>query len=537
MITALGLERFQGFELPQSVRLAPLTLIYGPNSGGKSSILRALRFMDQVANSQDGFAFNGPKISLGGFRPAVFSGDTTRTFKIDLSHDCRDWRDTVQRRLSSRLFQDRRDRSQSVWNHSVSVSYEFDAAGDGYPLVIKVMHVFAVSEDEGTAVVWDDLSAENLLEVHLEFRRIDSDSDFGYRITHIEGSGAEKLTQILLESPSRRTSAFPGDDDLELDFAPENLTLGDGWRKLIMEDLFLLEEGTIPVRNRQGRSFLGDQTIERAAANAFSLRYFSFLRAIGLVPETGHIGPLRTISSNFEFLSPHETLNSDGSNILSFLASFPQEHLDTLSDWLKTMTEGRYGLQIISADIGDGDSGSDGFRLTGADVTNLYLKDFHTMTHVSPANAGVGLSQVLPVLASLLMTFAQRPNGQRRSATLNMSRKDRLLLIEQPELHLHPRMQAELADVFIHALFKLSRPQDEGRAQLIVETHSEPLLLRLQKLMVRGHLRPKDVSIIYVDQFPGGGNLAQELRMNVDGSFKDSWPLSFSELRWAEMGD
>lgn len=537
MITTLGLERFQGFEIPQSIRLAPLTLVYGPNSGGKSSILRALRFMDQVGNSQDGFAFNGPKISLGGFRPAVFSGDTEKTFKIKISHDCRDWRDTVQRRLSSRLFPDRRERYQSVWNRSVSVSYEFDAAGEGYPFAIKVVHVFAVSEEEGTPVVWDDLYAEKLLEAHLEFRRIDNDSEFGYRITHIEGSGAEKLAQILLESRSRRTSTLPGDDDLELDFAPENLTLGDGWRKLIMEDLFVLEDGTIPAKNRQGRSFLGDQTIERAAVNAFSLRYFSFLRSIGLVPETSHIGPLRTISSNFEFLSPHQTLNPDGSNILSFLASFPQEHLDTLSDWLKTMTEGRYGLQIISADIGDGDSESDGFRLTGADITNLYLKDFHTKTHVSPANAGVGLSQVLPVLASLLVTFAPRPSGRRRSMTVTMSRKDKLVLIEQPELHLHPRMQAELADVFINALFTLSGPQDESRAQLIVETHSEPLLMRLQKLMAKGALRPEDVSIIYVDQFPGGGNLAQELRMNADGSFKDSWPLSFSELRWAEIGD
>jgi hypothetical protein len=61
--------------------------------------------------------------------------------------------------------------------------------------------------------------------------------------------------------------------------------------------------------------------------------------------------------------------------------------------------------------------------------------------------------------------------------------------------------------------------------------------MRLQKLMAKGALHPEDVSIIYVDQFPGGGNLAQELRMNADGSFKDSWPLSFSELRWAEMGD
>jgi hypothetical protein len=83
-----------------------------------------------------------------------------------------------------------------------------------------VAHIFAVTEDEGTPVVWDDMPAGNLLEALLEFRRSDSDTEFGYRITHIEGSGAEKLAQILLESRSRRTSAFSEDDDLELDLPP-----------------------------------------------------------------------------------------------------------------------------------------------------------------------------------------------------------------------------------------------------------------------------------------------------------------------------
>ena len=537
MITELGLERFQGFEIPQSIRLAPLTLIYGPNSGGKSSILRALRLMDQAANDPEGYSFNGPKISLGGFRPAVFSGDAKTTFKIELSQDCRDWRDAVQRRLASRLFHDVKERGESLWNRAVRVSYEFDAAGDGYPVAISVAHTFALTEDENAPFNWDILPAEDVLKADIEFRRVDSDSDFSYQISHIEGNGVEKLAQVLFEARSRRASGIPGDESSVGDFDQNDLKLGDGWKKLILEDHFLLDEGTLPAKNRQGRSFLGDQTIERSATNTFSLRYFSFLRSIGMVPETSHIGPLRTISSNFEYLSPHQNLRSDGSNILSFLASFPKDHLDTLSEWLQKMTEGRYGLQIISAYIGDGDSGSDGFRLTGADITNLYLKDFHTKTHVSPANAGVGLSQVLPVLASLLVTFAPRPPGRRRSMVATMSRKDKLALIEQPELHLHPRMQAELADIFVNALFNLGKPQDDGRAQLIVETHSEPLLMRLQKLMAAGQIRPEDVSIVYVDQFPGGGNLAQELRMNADGSFKDSWPLSFSELRWAEMGD
>ena len=121
---------------------------------------------------------------------------------------------------------------------------------------------------------------------------------------------------------------------------------------------------------------------------------------------------------------------------------------------------------------------------------------------------------------------------------MSESSNQRILLIEQPELHLHPRMQADFAEVLVNAHQSMSsKGGRRDTPQVIIETHSEALMLRLQKLIRQGRIGPSDLSILFVDQFAGGGNLAQELRLDSNGNFKDTWPTSFGDVRWAEQLD
>lgn len=76
---------------------------------------------------------------------------------------------------------------------------------------------------------------------------------------------------------------------------------------------------------------------------------------------------------------------------------------------------------------------------------------------------------------------------------------------------------------------------DEGYGnQFIIETHSENLLLRLQKLIRKGELRKEDVAVIYCDKMPSG-TVATELRLNDKGEFIDPWPQGFFEESFKEM--
>lgn len=120
---------------------------------------------------------------------------------------------------------------------------------------------------------------------------------------------------------------------------------------------------------------------------------------------------------------------------------------------------------------------------------------------VGLADLGFGLSQVLPIL--VLGLYA--PPGS-------------VVLVEQPELHLHPAAQVGLGDVFI----ELARHRD---LQFLVETHSEHLLLRLQRRIAEGVLDASDVRL-YFCRRDEQGTVAEELQLNEYGEISN-WPPEF----------
>lgn len=136
---------------------------------------------------------------------------------------------------------------------------------------------------------------------------------------------------------------------------------------------------------------------------------------------------------------------------------------------------------------------------------NVVLRDPASGLRVNLADVGFGASQVLPILAAL-----------------GAASEGDLLLIEQPELHLHPETQGVLADILLEtALGK--------RLTLLVETHSEHLLLRVQR-RVAERADPSAIAAYVVD----GGALA---RIGIDAAGKvdaSAFPDGFFEEEWLD---
>jgi len=116
-------------------------------------------------------------------------------------------------------------------------------------------------------------------------------------------------------------------------------------------------------------------------------------------------------------------------------------------------------------------------------------------------DVGFGVSQVLPVITLLLYV----PEGS-------------TVILEQPEIHLHPLAQANLADVIIYAA-------QRRRVQVIVESHSEHLLLRLQRRIAEEQLAASDVKLYFSDA-PAGVSRLTELQLDLFGNIQN-WPENF----------
>jgi predicted ATPase len=122
-------------------------------------------------------------------------------------------------------------------------------------------------------------------------------------------------------------------------------------------------------------------------------------------------------------------------------------------------------------------------------------------TEVLITDVGVGVSQVLPVVVQCFYAA-----------------EGSTVIFEQPEIHLHPRVQADLADVLIEAA-------KENRVQFIVESHSEHFLRRLQRRVAEETLTKDDVAL-YVCDVAEGKSTIESLKVDEYGNIRN-WPRDF----------
>jgi len=151
----------------------------------------------------------------------------------------------------------------------------------------------------------------------------------------------------------------------------------------------------------------------------------------------------------------------------------------------------------------------------------ISLKDGHGQ-ELKFSDVGSGIGYVFPILYEIF-----------RAAN-----KDHIVFIQQPELHLHPAMQANLTDTLIRAT---------SDRRIIAETHSEHMILRALKRIRQTSngsltdpelaLTPEDVAINYFEPQGDGTTRVHNIRIGADGDFLDKWPQGFFAERDQELFD
>ena len=147
----------------------------------------------------------------------------------------------------------------------------------------------------------------------------------------------------------------------------------------------------------------------------------------------------------------------------------------------------------------------------------LVLIEEKSGLEVAPHDIGVGISQVVPVVVAAFGS------------------NNRIIAIEQPELHLHPAIQAELGDLFIQSAL------GDFKNFFLIETHSEHLILRILRRIretTRGKaetpVKPEDVSLLFVGELNKQTDFLN-LRIDKNGRIIDRVPGGFFEEDFAEI--
>lgn len=247
--------------------------------------------------------------------------------------------------------------------------------------------------------------------------------------------------------------------------------------------------------------------VKAASSADFELREFAFLTLVlnycrEIVRETlrGYLNVdgMRDYQEVLDLIRPENT----GSESLArrVQAAFSE------------FTDHRYSIKFLAVPTSRGSA------------TRAELKDEYTGAFISFDQVGTGLRQVLPVIASVIS--ASERGGDSKCVAF----------VQQPELHLHHKYQAKLAEFFAQEIL-------ENGLQLIVETHSESLLMRVQKMIRTGRFPSSSLAIGYTQQVVDSRDISGELvaghneifnlQIETNGDI-EKFPESFADLRLSD---
>lgn len=512
MLTELALTNFKPFGREQRAPLAPITLIYGPNSGGKSSLIQALLLLRQSLRTRSAESTNlitrGPEIDLGSFRSLIHKHDLARPLTI-----------AVRYRPSSTFVQPPHI-THMPWRYERRISLTYrpseiqSNAGSINPNESVLERArYQVYEEDQERLNATLLREENPLDMGLIMEDWEATSlymrygfDHDARAFRWESpSSHESLARFFTSTDEtwtpkaspRKTRRKPLSDSARYDAASRTL-----------KDTCVLVDGGLPMRiTKPGLTEEEKESTLHLLGRCQVIETLGF-ELSGLLSSISYVGPLRTRPERHynDLGSAPNTVGLSGEFTAHTLHRHQLKITDKINHWF-----GELGIpyELSIRHLTD--------EITGGLIV-LSLLDKRTNVPVAPSDVGFGIGQILPILVE------------------GLNKEEHLICVEQPELHLHPRLQAKLADFFIDRAPIQSKKQMYHLTlnQWIIETHSEALMLRLQRRIREGTLKASDVSVLYVDP-TSQGSVIRQLRLDDDGEFLDTWPHGFFEERYDEQ--
>lgn len=573
-ITEIALTNFRSFQATQAIPLAPVTLMFGPNSVGKSSVLQALFYLQQILAKghcdPQRIEVLGEK-HIGGFASLVNGGDLTKRIVIKLHVDKTGNIGASYNQLYELINEDFGLTVDSPTADAARFAVELHIAWSKSAQVAYVACYKLWLDDTLISELTSDAGMKQPMLAWLNYQHpaLLAEPDVVEAPEH-EAEGFVSVLHELLSAqrPIQPVSRHDSWHLPEMTFAHAELGFKGfaGALPLLGKRLETTFEHDDPRITTRLHEILSDVLVAPLD------------NLLTLLNQCLCIGPLRMVPDALRQPNPYPEQKDwySGAAAWDVVSAHRRQHkvhslLREINQWMERLGLG-YSLRskvIVSKAVytGGGDPAGniltmlEGHKETFASLSvgkdgntseqetaipieqilkaalkelapdsvaaesaviedaesHWVLWDDVRQCEVAFSDVGVGISQLFPIIVAAVVAR----NG--------------LVTCEQPELHVHPRIQVAIGDLLTQA---------NRDCSFLIETHSEHLILRILRRIREStegelpdglkQLNPEDVSIIYLDAAAGG---VKATRIEIDryGEFTSRWPNGFFAERGEEL--
>lgn len=472
----LRLKNVKAFKDSGDVEFKKISIFVGRNSCGKSSFIRFLAVLAQTVDSiaDSPLVFNGKMVDYGRYTDVVYkhSVDDNITFELEYIFN-------ENIRGLSPFFRHIMKRFSFLNGKSLRISTT--VSNRKKRIIINNIELFISNEK----ICNINYKGNNSYSFSL-YRDIKDD-----KITKFEYS---------IDITSERTMLFfPDIDQLTIINSVYKKENADELSRKDLIELAYYQEG-----DKLDSEAKYIRNIYDKFLNIYYVLEYLSHRVIEEIRMIKYIGPFRDNPSRIyrdpEYRSRSVGVHGENANIFlvhDYMNS--KKIMELVSGWLHESM----GYTLDVKDIGNG-------------MFQIILKD-HNGLESNIIDTGYGISQVLPIVIQIFYSTVKYSSNIKNNV-------DDIIVLEQPELHLHPAAQSSLATLFAECVL-----QTKNSLKIICETHSEHLIRKLQVLVADEHngLTNDMVGIYYVDKNDEGEAVITEMKIDKNGKFINKWPSGF----------